>query len=124
MPPNRAVGDRPLVEKPIPAYAGRDARCLTIVLNSTAGQDFKAEPPPRHRETEAVVRLSDELIASLRTVIESSPFSGLGPIEVARTLGVDKSFASRLMSALRASDPLVALSLLPGVVPLRQFVSA
>src|SRR4029453_4852180 len=31
---------------------------------------------------------------------------------------------SRLMSALRTSDSLVALSLLPGVVPLRQFIAA
>jgi hypothetical protein len=57
-------------------------------------------------------------------LIDSSPLAGLGPIEITRTLGVDKTFASRLMSALRAEDPLVALSLLPGVVPLRQFVGA
>jgi len=60
----------------------------------------------------------------VRALIASSPFAGLGPIEVARTLGVDKTLASRLMSALRAGDPLVALSLLPGVVPLREFVAA
>jgi hypothetical protein len=71
-----------------------------------------------------MVRLSDELTTALRVVIDSSPFAGLGPIEVARILGVDKTFSSRLMSALRASDSLVALSLLPGVVPLRQFVAA
>ena len=45
-------------------------------------------------------------------------------VEVARIVGVDKTFASRLMSALRTSDSLAALSLLPGVVPLRQFVAA
>ena len=71
-----------------------------------------------------MIRLSDELIAALRAVIDSSPFAGLGPIEVGRTLGVDKTFTSRLMSALRATDPLTGLSLLPGVVPLRQFVVA
>jgi hypothetical protein len=48
----------------------------------------------------------------------------VGPLEITRTLGVDKTFTSRLMTALRAEDPLVALSLLPGVVPLRQFVDA
>lgn len=79
---------------------------------------------PRPRETVAVVRLSDDLATALRAVIDSSPFAGLGPIEVARILGVDKTLASRLMSALRASDPMVALSLLPGVVPLREFVAA
>lgn len=71
-----------------------------------------------------MVRLSEDLTMALRGVIDSSPFAGLGPIEVARIAGVDKTFASRLMSALRTSDPLVALSLLPGVVPLRQFIAA
>jgi hypothetical protein len=71
-----------------------------------------------------MVRLTAELTTALRDLIDTSPFAGLGPIEITRTLGVDKSFSSRLMSALRAEDPLVALSLLPGVVPLRQFVDA
>lgn len=71
-----------------------------------------------------MVRLTAELTTALRALIDSSPFAGLGPIEITRTLGVDKTFTSRLMSALRAEDPLVALSLLPGVVPLRQFVDA
>jgi hypothetical protein len=79
---------------------------------------------PHPRETAAMVRLADELTTALRSMIDSSPFAGLGPIEITRTLGVDKTFSSRLMSALRAEDPLVALSLLPGVVPLRQFVDA
>src|SRR6185436_20122469 len=79
---------------------------------------------PQPRETAAMVRLADELTTALRSMIDSSPFAGLGPIEITRTLGVDKTFSSRLMSALRAEDPLVALSLLPGVVPLRQFVDA
>ena len=82
------------------------------------------KPPPRPRETAAMVRLSDRLAAALRALIDASPFAGLGPIEVARILGVDKTLVSRLMSALRAGDPLVALSLLPGVVPLRQFLAA
>ncbi len=71
-----------------------------------------------------MVRLAADLTTALRALIDSSPFAGLGPIEITRTLGVDKTFTSRLMSALRADDPLVALSLLPGVVPLRQFVDA
>jgi hypothetical protein len=82
----------------------------------------KSQPHPR--ETADLVRLAEELTSALRSLIDSSPFAGLGPIEITRTLGVDKTFTSRLMSALRAEDPLVALSLLPGVVPLRQFVDA
>jgi hypothetical protein len=81
-------------------------------------------PAHRPRETTTIVRLSDELIAALRSVIGSSRLAGLGPIELGRTLGVDKTLASRLMSALRAGDSMVALSLLPGVVPIRQFLAA
>ena len=90
------------------------------------GQSLNPRPRslPHPRETAAIVRLSAELTTALRALIDSSPFAGLGPIEITRTLGVDKTFTSRLMSALRANDPLVALSLLPGVVPLRQFVDA
>jgi hypothetical protein len=71
-----------------------------------------------------MVRLSGALIDALRGLLQSPSIAGLGPIELARVLGVDKSFTSRLMSALRATDPLVALSLLPGVVPTRQFITA
>jgi hypothetical protein len=80
--------------------------------------------PRRPRETESIVRRSHELIEALRAVLDSSPFAGLGPIELARALGIDKTLASRLMSALRASDRMVALSLLPGVVPMRQLLAA
>ena len=75
-------------------------------------------------ETATIVRLARDLTATLRAVIDSSAFAGLGPIEIARTLSVDKSLVSRLLAALRAGDPLEALSLLPGVVPLRQFLAA
>jgi hypothetical protein len=102
-----------------------------VVVNAIRSASFEAlpeqdltMPAQRPRETAAIVRLSDALIAALRAVIDSSPFAGLGPIELGRNLGVDKTLASRLMSALRATDSMVALSLLPGVVPLRAFLAA
>src|SRR4051812_48739689 len=82
------------------------------------------EPATTHPETADLVRLSDQLTTALRALIGSSPFGGLGPIELARVLGVDKTLTSRLMAALRASDPLAALGSLPGTAPLRQFVRA
>jgi hypothetical protein len=102
------------------------ARFKTAASGVTPGPDLSHVPGPRARtpEAAAILRLSSELTTALRAIIDSSPLAGLGPIEVGRTLGVDKTFASRLMSALRATDPLTALSLLPGVVPLRQFVAA
>src|SRR5262245_17976508 len=93
-------------------------------------KDPSAEPSmpplaaPAQPETSALVALAQRLTDSLRSLIRSSPLDGLGPIELARTLQIDKSFASRLMSALRATDPLAALSALPGTGPLRQFIRA
>lgn len=75
-------------------------------------------------ETAAMARLADRLTGVLRTLVLSSPLAGLGPIEVARTVGVDKTLVSRLMAALRAPDALAALSALPGTGPLRQFITA
>lgn len=82
------------------------------------------DPPAAPAEAATLVRLSDQLTTALRAVLDSSPLRGLGPIEVARLLKVDKTLASRLMTALRATDPLAALSALPGSVPLRHFVRA
>jgi hypothetical protein len=75
-------------------------------------------------EAATLIRLSDELTTALRGVIDSSRLRGLGPMEIARTLGIDKTLTSRLLTALRAPDPLAALGSLPGAVPLRQFVRA
>lgn len=102
---------------------GANAR-RTTTFHTSPEEGLSGRSDRRPRETATIVRLSDDLILALRAVIASSPFKGLGPIELSRTLGVDKTLASRLMSALRASDPTVALSLLPGVVPMRQFLTA
>jgi hypothetical protein len=75
-------------------------------------------------DTHALARQSLRVSDALRTVIRKSPAAGLGPLELSRALGVDKSLASRLMTALRAGDPLTTLSALPGTVPLRDFVRA
>jgi hypothetical protein len=77
-----------------------------------------------HTETSEIVAQTERLTAALRTVLESTPASGLGPIEAARVLGVDKTLTSRLMASLRAAEPLAALHSLPGTSPLRQFLRA
>lgn len=66
------------------------------------------------------------LVGALREVLDSLP-AGLGEAgtrELARGLGVDKSLASRVLSALRAEDPLAALAQMPGPVPLRELLRA
>ncbi len=75
-------------------------------------------------QTAEIARLSDRLTDALRDVIRASPLRGLGPMEVARALEIDKTLASRLMTALRARDSLAALSALPGTGPLRRFINA
>jgi hypothetical protein len=82
------------------------------------------DPVGIQSDAAALVRLSDELTTSLRAVIRSSAIDGLGPIEMARALNIDKTLASRLLTALRADSPLTALSSLPGTAPLREFVRA
>jgi hypothetical protein len=75
-------------------------------------------------ETAEIVRLTQRLMASFRRVLDSTSAAGLGPIETARVLGVDKTLTSRLMASLRATDPLAALHSLPGTTPLRQLLRA
>lgn len=84
-----------------------------------------AHPQPTSLpETAAIIRISDQLTTALRRLIDTSPLRGLGPIEIARTLEVDKTLASRLLTALRAADPVAALGALPGAAPLRHFIRA
>lgn len=104
--------------------AVRMLRCDIFRKTRPLGLRMHAETASSHPESADLVRLSDRLIAALRGVIGSSPLRGLGPIELARSLDIDKSLASRLMVALRAPDSLTALSQLPGTVPLRQFIRA
>jgi hypothetical protein len=84
--------------------------------------DAEANVP--QAEIQSLVQLGEQLRHALLKVIRSSPLDGLGPIEAARILGIDKTLSSRLLAALRADDPLLALGLLPGTVPMRQFVKA
>src|SRR5688572_23923636 len=75
-------------------------------------------------QTAEMESLSDRLTDALRAMIRASPLRGLGPMDVARALDIDKTLASRLMTALRARDSLAALVALPGTGPLRRFVNA
>lgn len=75
-------------------------------------------------ETREIVERSARLVDALRVVMGSTPAAGLGPIEAARILGVDKTLTSRLMTALRATDSMAALNSLPGTAPLRQLLRA
>jgi hypothetical protein len=49
---------------------------------------------------------------------------GSGPVELARTLGIDKVLASRALKAARNRDPMAVVFLAPGPEPLRRVVRA
>src|SRR5262249_54641114 len=94
----------------------------SAALDNTSCERMKPDTAPSAAAT--LARLSDQVTTALRAVLGSPRLKGLGPIEVSRVLGVDKTLASRLMAALRCTDPMAALRALPGTVPLRRLVSA
>ena len=65
-------------------------------------------------------RLSD----AVRAVTESIDGNPYGPAQVARTIGVDKVLAGRVLKATRDGDPLATLHLAPGPEPLRRYIRA
>lgn len=65
-----------------------------------------------------------ELLQSLRGVLGALPRIGTGPQSLARTLGIDKVLASRVLKAVRGHDAMTATSSMPGPEPLRRLVRA
>jgi hypothetical protein len=61
---------------------------------------------------------------SLGRVLEALPGAPLGPASLARTIGVDKVLASRLLKAIRDDNPLAVLHYSPGPDPLRRVIRA
>ncbi|MCC6426125.1 MAG: hypothetical protein IT435_04820 [Phycisphaerales bacterium] len=71
-----------------------------------------------------VVAVGGELTRALRDVIAGVSAESPGPAALARSLGLDKVLASRVLKAVRAADPLAAAHLMPGPDPLRRLVKA
>lgn len=71
-----------------------------------------------------IVAVGGELVVGIRGVIESVQRGGPGPQALARTLGVDKVLASRVLKAMRNQDPMTATHCMPGPDPLRRLVKA
>jgi hypothetical protein len=58
------------------------------------------------------------------TVLDGVPGSPRGPGELARTIGIDKVLASRVLKAAGNRDPMAVLYLVPGPEPLRRVLRA
>ncbi len=73
-----------------------------------------------------IARTGDGLHTSLSGVLDSlpGPASAPGPQALATRLGIDKVLASRLLKALRATDPLSVVNRAPGPEPLRRVLDA
>jgi hypothetical protein len=71
-----------------------------------------------------IVAVGDHLLTSIRNVLSAVPRRAPGPQALARTLGVDKVLASRVLKATRNKDPMSATHSMPGPDPLRRLVRA
>lgn len=71
-----------------------------------------------------VRKLGKTLVERSVDVLDSIPEHQQGPIQLARTLKMDKATASRLLRAAAMRDPFAALQQIPGPEPLRGFAQA
>lgn len=94
------------------------------MLNPKPPGTLSLESLPGHDLRQRVSQLGAELAAGLRSVTESIPGNPAGPQRLAKALGLDKVFASRLLKALRNREPLTVVHDLPGPDPLRRFLVA
>ena len=67
-----------------------------------------------------IAAVGETLASAFSEVIEGLHGSPRGPVELGRTLGVDKVLTSRLLKAVRNRDPIAVAYLIPGPEPLRR----
>lgn len=73
---------------------------------------------------ESLCAIGNQLRESLQGMVDSLPTPPQRPQELARALNLNSNLTSRVFAALRSQDPLAAMSMLPGPVPLRQMAKA
>lgn len=83
----------------------------------------RAERPLESIEVR-ITQAGDALLKGLGRVLERVPGSDAGPQKLAGQLGVDKVLASRLLKAMRSSDPMSVVHRTPGPEPLRRVLAA
>lgn len=75
-------------------------------------------------EMHTISAVGTRLRETLQGTLDSIPNPPKRPQEIARRLRLNSNLTSRVCAALRSPDPLETMSLIPGPVPLRQFLSA
>lgn len=79
---------------------------------------------PGHDLRARISELGADLASQLRAITEAVPGRPAGPQRLAKALGLDKVFTSRLLKALRNGEPLSVVHQLPGPDPLKRFLVA
>lgn len=68
--------------------------------------------------------VGEALAKQISEVLDAIPSVPRGPAELARTIGIDKVLASRVLKAAQSRDPVAVLHLMPGPEPLRRLLRA
>jgi hypothetical protein len=69
-----------------------------------------------------IASVGTSLARSIGAVLAALPSGPLGPVDLARSLGLGKVLTSRTLKALRNRDPLAVVYLAPGPEPLRRLL--
>jgi len=84
----------------------------------------QAHAPGSSHLEDKVASVGARLVAGLRKVLAAVPNRPRRPRDIQRALGTKKDVASRIARAVEQIDPLVAVLVLPGPLPLRQLIGA
>ena len=71
-----------------------------------------------------IASVGRDLALGIGCVLDAIPYGTHGPAALARTIGVDKILAGRVLKAARYSDPMAVLHSAPGPDPLRRLLRA
>jgi hypothetical protein len=71
-----------------------------------------------------IMAVGRDLAAGIGSVLDAIPYGTHAPAALARTMGVDKLLAGRVLKALRNPDPMAVLNTAPGPDPLRRLLRA
>ncbi len=82
-----------------------------------------AAPAGRNLER-SVADIGRRISGTLTATLDSLPDGRLGPQALAKSLGLDKVLASRVLKAIRMKDPIAVAFHLPGPDPLRRLLRA
>ena len=87
--------------------------------------DNQAVAHPHDNDLKARIEdVGHELGKKIGDVLDAIPYGTHGPAALARTIGIDKILAGRVLKAARNSDPMAVLYAAPGPEPLRRVLRA